>query len=247
MKELLNIVYDESHPGSCSLDMYLPDTDSPCPVFIFFHGGGLEGGSKDVSEDYKNLSFQKIALVSVEYRMYPDARFPEFIEDAAKAINFVKTYGETNNLFNKIFVGGSSAGAYLAMMNYFDSRYLGKYGIEPDSITGWIFDSGQPTVHYNVLRERGLDYRLVRIDEAAAIFFIDHDIDSSCQSTLLFIVAENDIPNRLEQTKLLLKTMDQYNYDMSKIAFKLISGCTHSSYPIKDIVSDFIFDTYTNK
>lgn len=242
MKELLNIVYDETHPSSCSLDMYLPDTDSPCPVFIFFHGGGIEGGNKDVSEDLKNLTSQKIALVSVEYRMYPDAKYPEFIEDAANAINFVKKYGETNKLFSEIFVGGSSAGAYLALMNYFDSRYLGKYGISPNSITGWIFDAGQPTVHFNVLRERGLDSRLVRIDEAAPIYFVDHDIDSSYQSNQLFITAENDIANRFEQTKLLLKTMEQYNYDMSKIDFKLMKGCTHCSYPIGDIISDFIFN-----
>lgn len=243
MNKLLNMVYNKNHASICTLDMYLPDTDAPCPVFIYFHGGGIEGGSKeDISEDFKNITSQKIALVSVEYRMYPDAKFPEFIQDTAKAIDFVKKYGEANHLFNEIFVGGSSAGAYLTMMTYFDNRYLGKYSIVPDSIKGWFFDAGQPTVHFNVLKERGLDPRLVRIDEASPLYFIDHDIDSSSQSRFLFIVAENDMENRLEQTKLVLKTMEQFHYDMSKVEYKFMSGCTHCSYEIHDIVSDFILN-----
>jgi hypothetical protein len=241
MKELLNIIYDDNHPSFCLLDMYLPDTDSPCPVFIYFHGGGIEGGSKkDISEEFKNLTLQNIALVSVDYRMYPNAKFPEYIEDTAKAIDFVKKHGEANHLFSEIFTGGSSAGAYLTMMTYFDNSYLGKYNMKPDSIKGWFFDAGQPTVHFNVLNERGLDPRLVRIDEAAPLYFINHDIDSRCQSRTMFIVAENDIESRLEQTKLILKTMEQFHYDMSKVDYKLMSGCTHCSYPIHDMVSDFI-------
>lgn len=241
MKKLLNMVYDENYADICSLDMYLPDACAPCPVFIYFHGGGIEGGSKaDISEEFKNITSQNIALVSVEYRMYPNAKFPEFVEDTARAIAFVKKYGETNNLFNEIFVGGSSAGAYLTMMAYFDHSYLGKYNIIPDSIKGWFFDAGQPTVHFNVLKERGLDGRLVRIDEAAPIYFIDGDADSANQSRMMFIVAENDIENRLEQTKMLLKTLEQFHYHMSKIEFKLMSGCTHCSYPIHDMVLNFI-------
>lgn len=241
MKELLNIIYDENNSSICTLDMYLPDTDAPCPVFIYFHGGGIEGGSKiDISEDFKNITSNGIALVSADYRMYPNAKFPEFIEDAAKAIDFVMKYGEANNLFSDIFAGGSSAGAYITMMTYFDSLYLHKYGIIPDSISGWFFDAGQPTVHFNVLRERGLDTRLVRVDEAAPIYYIDHDVDSTNQSRMTFIVAENDMPNRLEQTKMILKTLEQFNYDMSKVDYKLMAGCTHCSYPIHEMVKDFI-------
>ncbi|WP_139905326.1 alpha/beta hydrolase [Clostridium thermarum] len=247
MRELLNIVYDENHSNICKLDMHLPDEPSPCPVFIFFHGGGLEGGCKEEPQELKNITLEGIALVSVEYRMYPEAKFPEFIEDAAKAIYFIKKYNEANNSFNEFYVGGSSAGGYLALMNYFDHRYLSKYGIDPNYIKGWIFDAGQPTAHFNVLRERGLDTRLIRVDETAPIYFIDKDMVSDKQSRLMFIVAENDIPNRLEQTKLMLKTMEQFNYDMSKIHFNLMMGCTHCSYSINNIVSDFILGGCSTK
>ncbi len=242
MKELLDVVYDEKHADLCTLDMYLPDTGAPFPVMVYFHGGGIESGSKDIPPEFKSLTSKGAAVVSAEYRMYPDAVFPEFIEDAAKAIAFVKQYGEANNLFSGFYVGGSSAGAYLAMMNYYDQRYLGRYDIIPDSIDGWMFDSGQTTVHFNVLRERGLDTRAVRIDEAAPIYFIDRDVDFSNQSRLLFIVAEDDMPNRLEQNKLMIKTMEHFNYNMSKVTYKFMAGCTHCSYPIDEMTLAFIMD-----
>ncbi|MDF2537847.1 MAG: hypothetical protein K0S76_868 [Herbinix sp.] len=243
MRELLNIVYDENHADVCSLDIYLPDDrHTPCPVFIYFHGGGIEGGNKADPSDLINLTSNGIAFVSVEYRMYPNAKFPDFIEDAARAIAFVKEYGELNNSFKEIYAGGSSAGAYLTMMAYFDRHYLSKYGVAPTDIKGWIFDAGQPTVHFNVLRERGLDPRLARIDEAAPVYFIDHEIDFAMQNRLMFIVAENDMPGRIEQTRFLLKTMEQFNYDMSKVEFRLMNGHTHCSYSISSMVSDFILD-----
>ncbi|MDF2486884.1 MAG: hypothetical protein K0R46_3052 [Herbinix sp.] len=241
MRELRNIIYDESNADTCSLDIYLPEaSEGLYPVFIYFHGGGMEGGSKEETSDLIDITSKGVAFVSVEYRKYPQAKFPDFVEDTAKAIAFVKAYGEMHSLFSDIYVGGSSAGAYLAMMVYFDCHYLNKYDIEPDAVKGWIFDAGQPTVHFNVLRERGLDSRLARIDEAAPIYYVDHEVDATLQSRLLFITAENDMPNRLEQTRFLLKTMELFHYDMSKVEFKLMEGDTHCSYSILGMVSDFI-------
>ncbi|MDF2543901.1 MAG: hypothetical protein K0S47_3619 [Herbinix sp.] len=243
MREMLNMIYDKNHADICTLNIYLPEErDTLYPVFIYFHGGGMEGGSKDEIADLVNITSNGIALVSVEYRKYPQAKFPEFVEDTAKAVEFVKTYGETHNLFSDLYVGGSSAGGYLAMMVYFDRHYLNQYGILPEEIKGWVFDAGQPTVHFNVLRERGLDTRLARIDEAAPIYFIDHGMDQDKQSKLLFITADNDMPNRLEQTKLILKTMEQFNYDMSKVEFILMEGCGHCGYSIVNMVTDFILN-----
>ena len=240
MRELRNIIYNENHSDICTLDIYLPEEDGLHPVFVYFHGGGMEGGSKEDPSDLIHITSKGIAFVSVEYRKYPQAKFPEFIEDAAKAIAFVKEYGKTHKLFCEMYVGGSSAGAYLAMMVYFNRHYLNQYGMEPEEVKGWIFDAGQPTVHYNVLRERGLDSRLVRIDEAAPIYYVDHEVDATSQSKLLFITADNDMPNRLEQTKLLLKTMELFQYDMSKVEFQLMEGYNHCSYSILELVIDFI-------
>jgi hypothetical protein len=240
MKKILNLNYDSRYPDICNLDIYLPDTNELCPVFIYFHGGGLEGGNKNVSESLEKIVMQNIALVSVDYRMYPNAKFPDFIEDAAKAIDYIIKYDKVHKLFSSYFVGGSSAGAYLSMMLYFDHRYLNQYEIDVSSIKGWFFNAGQPTVHYRVLKERGFDTRLIRVDEAAPIYFINKDIDSTNQANLMFVIAEHDMVGRLEQTNLLLNVMKQFKYDTSKVSYKYMRGCNHCSYPIDDLVTELI-------
>ena len=44
--------------------------------------------------------------------------------------------------YKKVVIGGTSAGAYLAMMLYFDKRYLSKHNIDSESVSGYIFDAG---------------------------------------------------------------------------------------------------------
>lgn len=58
----------------------------------------------------------------------------------------------------------------------------------------------------------------------------------------MFVAAENNIKNRLEQTKALLKTLKQLHYDISNVNFKFIGECRHCSYSIHDIVADFVLD-----
>jgi len=254
MNNIFDIVYDEQHPDTCMLDMYLPNTDKPCPVLIYFHGGGLKSGSRK-TKVINGLVKDGIAVISVDYRMYPDARFPDFLEDAAKAYSWAANYRCGNFYFNEFYLGGSSAGAYISMMLYFDSRYLSKYNISPNSITGCIFDAGQPTTHFNVLRERGEDSRTIRIDEAAPIYFINKTIESPDNTPrFLILAADNDMPCRLEQTKLLLKTMEIFGYDMNRVTFKLMQGYSHCKYiSAKDengeymylkILREFILNTF---
>lgn len=190
--------------------------------------------------DMIDLTSKGIALASADYRMYPNAKYPDFIEDTVSAIAFLKEFGEHQKIFSDLYVGGSSAGAYLTMMAYFDSRYLERHGIKPDDIRGWFFDAGQPTVHFNVLRERGMDTRLVRIDEAAPLYFVDRDKETANPSKLMFIVSEHDIENRLEQIRLMLKTLEIFGYDMSRVTFKLMTGYEHCGYAIAGMVTDFI-------
>ena len=238
-------IFDVSYNRFCKLDMYLPDTNEPYPVLIHFHGGGLENGCRK-DEIYPDLTEKGIGFITCDYRMYPDAHFPDFIEDAAQAIAYVMEYGKQNNLFSKIFVSGSSAGAYLSQMLYFDTHYFKRQNIVPDSINGWIFNAGQPTVHFNVLRERGEDPRLVRIDPAAPIYFVGQNLLPQ-QPKLLFLVADNDREGRLEQTQLLLATMKQYSYDMKKMELRVMNGYHHCEYVrnksfFTNLIADFILN-----
>ena len=236
MRKIENINYSsialpESNDSRAHLlDVYLPDCEGFTTV-IYFHGGGIINGDK-ADQDYLGNWFANngIAFVTANYRMYPQAKYPEFIEDAAEATAWVMKNISGYGGSGRVFVGGSSAGGYLSMMLCFDKHYLQKHGILPEDVAGYIHDAGQPTTHFNVLRERGIDHRRVIIDEAAPLFHIGC---SSEYAPMMIIVADNDMKNRYEQTMLTLSTLRHFGYDTSKIELKVMKNCTHTSYVSK--------------
>ena len=225
MKSFENICYTTMGHPEQMLDIHIPDNDT-FPVFIYFHGGGMEKGDKN-QEFIPYLVKNGIAVVSANYRMYPEAVYPEFVRDAAAAVSYaiknMKDYGNPTSFF----VGGSSAGGYLSQMLCFDKRYLAPYKINPDDITGYIHDAGQPTTHFNVLRERGLDERKVVVDEAAPLY---HVCAERNYPPMQFFYAEHDIEGRPEQTMLLLSTMKHFGHDMEKVDVRYMEGFTHCKY-----------------
>ena len=235
-----------SREKDLKLDLYLPEREKP-DLFIYMHGGGIEAGNRgDFANQAAVLLENGIACASLDYRMYPTAVFPEFIEDCAEAIDYL--LNKSGIGFGKIIVGGSSAGSYLSMMLLFDKRYLGKYGIDPLALDGWLLDAGQPTTHFNVLRERGLDTRLVRIDEAAPLYFIDKDFapvrEDGKLPMIMNIAASSDMACRLEQLKLLNATLKHFSYPAERLRFEFMNGYGHCGYigqPIfLKMIEDFI-------
>jgi hypothetical protein len=195
---------------------------------VHLHGGGLEKGSrKGFKHIAEQLCERGIASVSVEYRMFPDAKYPDFIEDAAAVVNWafqhIGEYGQCRG----VYVGGSSAGGYLSMMLCFDSHYLAKYGLE-NKISGYIHDAGQPTTHYKVLKNRGVDSRRLIVDEAAPIYHVG--INES-YPPMIFLVSDDDMKNRLEQTELMISTLKHFEYDQNKIEMRILHGkhCAHTN------------------
>jgi len=251
----VDIVKDVSYSRhkECMIDFYIPKTEHKCPVLIYFHGGGLNSGNRQDEGILLRLATEYgIAVAAADYRMYPDAKFPDFIEDSADAVKFVRDYNQKQNLFGEYYIGGISAGGYLTMMLFFDRSYLSRRGIAVEDIAGYIFDTGQPTAHFNVLAERGLDSRLIRIDDAAPIYYIDRDYEyKDSQPKILILYSDNDIVNRLEQNRLLYRTMFDFNYNMEKIQMKCLEGYCHGeyygaqyedgTYLLPKLYSDFIF------
>jgi acetyl esterase/lipase len=224
MKTFKNINYGDGYHPRQKLDLYLPDVKT-FPVLIYFYGGGLEGGSKEDLQCFSECALDNIGVAVPDYRIYPAARYPEFIMDAAAAVAWILknigTYGECK----KIFIGGSSAGAYLSMMLCMDKRYLSPYGIDPDVFAGYIFDAGQPTVHFNVLREVGYDPKRIIVDEKAPLY---HICAGRNYPPILALCADNDLPNRFEQTALLISTMRHFGY--GDVEFQLMKGYGHCGY-----------------
>lgn len=241
-----DIAYMDTMSARALLDLYLPE-QRVFDLLIYFHGGGLESGDKsEPMESLDALVEAGIAVVRANYRLYPKARYPEFIEDAAAAAAWVKTHIAEYGICRSIYVGGSSAGAYLAMMLCFDKQYLSAYGIHPADFAGFIFDAGQPTVHFNVLAEHSLDARRVVVDEAAPLYHVGAP---EGRPPVLITVAENDMPGRLEQVQLLRTTLLQFGWSPERALYRFLAGHTHCDYitePIfTEIILQFIADTKT--
>ena len=223
MKKLFDICY--STQSKQCLDIYFPNEDI-FPVFIYFHGGGLASGDKaDQKNIFEYLAATGIAVVSVNYRMYPETQYPNFLNDAAEAVSWV--YKNINNYgrISGIFVGGSSAGGYLTQMLCFDKSWLGKYDLSPMDFSGFIHDAGQPTCHFNVLRERKLDSRRVIVDHTAPLYHVGED---ESYPPMLIIVSNNDIQNRYEQTLLLVSTLKHFGHT-ENVQLKIMNG-SHCEY-----------------
>ncbi len=226
MKIIKDIEYVKDSFAEQKLDIYLPDSDE-FDVFVYIHGGGIEAGDKaDGAKFAEFLADRGIALVSINYRMYPTASYPDFIKDSAAAVAWAKKNMESYGKVRNFFVGGSSAGGYISMMLCFDKKWLSPYKIAPESITGYIHDAGQPTAHFNVLREQGIDHRRVIIDQTAPLYYIGTQKELA---PMLFIVSDNDMENRYEQTMLTISTIKHFRYDMNKVNLKVMNG-RHCAY-----------------
>ena len=218
----MKIKKDIIYAGTQLLNVYLPDDESYSSVFVYFHGGGIESGDKssaDVLATY--LTEHSTAVVSANYRMYPDHSYPDFLYDAAAAVRWAKDNMNTNT----IYVGGSSAGGYISMMLCFDKKYYEGAGIKPSDIAGYVHDAGQPTAHFNVLKYKEIDPRRVIIDESAPIYHVGL---SEEYPRMLFIVSDNDMQNRYEQTILMVSTLKHFGHE-ENVSLKLMHG-NHCSY-----------------
>lgn len=227
MKFLENICYAKRENEELLLDIYLPDV-SEFSVFVFFHGGGLENGSKSRAEKFaRYLTDRGIAVVSADYRMYPNAKYPDFIEDAAEAVYWASENINSYGKCEKMFVGGSSAGGYLSMMLCFDPRWLAPFGEFRVPIAGYFHNAGQPTCHFNVLKyERNVSSKRLIVDKSAPIYHVG---TAEAYPPMHFVVSDNDMECRYEQTMLMLSTLRHFKYDSERIGFTLAHGkhCEH--------------------
>ena len=218
---------------ACVLDLYEPEGIANPPVYVYFHGGGICGGDKAEGAALAEYLIAKgIAVASVNYRMYPAVRFPAFLEDAAAAVAFVQNSGK----FSYITVGGSSAGAYISMMLYFNKAYLTGAGVDPTVVRGYFFNSGQPTSHFYYLSfEKQMDSRRVLIDEAAPLYYLDKPFaEPLSEPELLIACAENDMINRPEQNAMMLTALKQFGFPKDKLTYKTYVGESHCSYLKKE-------------
>lgn len=214
----------------CVLDVYYPKRIKNFPTIIWFHGGGLKGGNKEIPEALKK---KEVAVVAVNYRLYPNVKSPKYIEDAAAAVAWVfkniKKYGGDSS---SIFIAGYSAGGYLALMVGLDKSWLQKYNIDANNIAGIISLSGHTITHFTIREERGIPDTQPIVDSLAPLFHVRQDAPP-----LILITGDRDIEllGRYEENAYLMRMMkisghqktklyelDGYDHNMTSPAFPLL-------------------------
>jgi len=97
--------------------LYAPHSDQPLPVLLYIHGGGFTVGSLTTHDVLcRQLSRQgRCAVVSLDYRLAPEHRFPTAVHDSWDALNWLHQNGQTLGLDSRrLAVGGDSAGGTLS-------------------------------------------------------------------------------------------------------------------------------------
>jgi acetyl esterase/lipase len=226
------IARDEYIKERCVLDLYHPDNKEGFPTVVWFHGGGLTAGNKSIPAELKE---QGMAVVAVNYRLYPKIKAPVYIEDAASAVawvfNHIEEYGGDPDL---IFISGHSAGGYLTSMVGLDKSWLMKQKIDANRIAGLIPFSGHTITHFTVRKERGIEATQPLVDDLAPLFHVRKDAPP-----LLLITGDREMEmmGRYEENAYMMRMMkvvghpdtrlyemNGYGHNMLTPAFPLLIG-----------------------
>lgn len=139
-----DVPYDTG--AAARLDVYRPRgvAKGGAPVVVFIHGGRWQYGSKD---EYRLLgdaiTRRGFVAVTIDYRLYPDVLFPAWVDDAARAVRWVRdSVSKYGGDPARIFVVGHSAGAHTAAILALDGRYLRKVGLQGNAVRGYVSIAG---------------------------------------------------------------------------------------------------------
>ena len=127
------------------LDVYRPAaSEARGPVIVFLYGGRWKYGTK---RDYLLVgnSFARRGWITVipNYRLFPQALFPAWVEDAASAVRWtVDNIEQFGGDPSRIVVVGHSAGGHTAALLALDETYLRDAGVGPDTVTGFVSIAG---------------------------------------------------------------------------------------------------------
>ena len=127
------------------LDIYVPEAHHELsPVIVYFYGGSWKRGSRQTYRFIAEAFAPKGFVVAIpDYRLYPDVRFPTFVEDAASAIRWVREHAPRfGGDPDRIILMGHSAGAHIAALLAFDDRYLSNAGVPATSLSGMVGIAG---------------------------------------------------------------------------------------------------------
>ncbi|CAM3956418.1 alpha/beta hydrolase [Deinococcus marmoris] len=138
-------------PAPCNvMDVYAPKNVQNAPVVLFIHGGSWQNGNKD-SHKFVGESLARAGYVTgvMNYRLAPEHRYPDYIQDAAAALKVLRdkaqSYGGSPD---NLFVMGHSAGGFNAVEVVDNARWLREAGVPISAVRGVIGVAGPYTYDF---------------------------------------------------------------------------------------------------
>ncbi|HPK32728.1 MAG TPA: alpha/beta hydrolase [Ottowia sp.] len=169
--------------------LYAPGTEAGLPVLLYLHGGGFTIGSIDSHDVHcRALALASgAAVLSLDYRLAPEHRFPTAVHDAWDALQWLAREGAARLGLDatRLAVGGDSAGGTLAAVSAIHARDAGlrlalQLLIYPGTTDHQDTDSHAEFAHGPVLDKQLIDW------------FFHHYIDSVDRSDWRFAPLRHD-------------------------------------------------------
>jgi acetyl esterase len=152
-------VADRSAPGPAGelpLRVYTPRGAAPFPIVVFFHGGGWVVGTLDSFDPLCRALAAAVpaVVVSVDYRLAPEHRFPAAVEDAYAATAWASRHAaDLGGAQHRLAVAGESAGGNLAAVVALGARDRGGPPIAFQLLVYPITDAAMDTASYKEMAE----------------------------------------------------------------------------------------------
>lgn len=178
------LYYTEDKNPRQTLYLSLPKEKKDVPLIIFLHGGGMVGDDRETPRGFFNGQY---AVAEPRYRLSaPGEAALHPLEDSARVIAWCLDHAKEFSIDpEKIFVGGMSAGAYLAAITVMDPKWLAPYGYSFRNIAGLCPVSGQMTTHFQIKANLGCTEHACqpKFDELAPLSHLSAELPPICLVT----------------------------------------------------------------
>ncbi|KAJ5097180.1 hypothetical protein N7456_007901 [Penicillium angulare] len=174
------IIYKRVGALEIPMDIYLPKNVENAPVLLWFHGGGLLQGRRDLVSPHMRNGVQTygFACISADYRLTPQVSVGDVFEDVKDCIQFIRNNLPTHlgkNIIDgsRLAVSGSSAGGFLTLLAglYIDPKpqvIIPIYPITDPLGTFFINSQPAPNGRYSASAEEMAEYLDVKASPMAS-------------------------------------------------------------------------------
>ena len=203
----LESVVDVEFPGPAGdipIRIYRPQSEhtSPAPCFIFYHGGGWAVGDLDTHDHMcRHLAHGSgVVVISVEYRLAPEHKFPAGLDDCVAAVHWVlDSAAELEIDPLRVAIGGDSAGGNLAASVTIALRDTGGPKLALQLL---LYPAVDFTADNESLRENATGYLLTRdaLEMFTDLYLPDRATRSDPRASPLLCQSHAELPRAFVQT-----------------------------------------------